>query len=62
MTYEEQIENVLKHINIDIKTLKGRKEKEVSLNELEFDAICLLKTILLYRGELWNKRNGEVGE
>ena len=60
MTYEEQIENVLKYINIDIKTLKGRKEKEVALNELEFDAICLLKTILMYRGELWNKRNGEV--
>ena len=60
MTYEEQIEHVLKHINIDIKTLKGLKEKEAALNELEFDAICLLKTILLYRGELWNKRNGEV--
>ena len=62
MTYEEQIENVLMHINIDIKILKGRKEKEAALDELEFDAICLLKTILLYRGELWNKRVGEVAE
>lgn len=60
MTYEEQIEHALKHINIDIKTLKGRKEKEAALNELEFDAICLLKTILLYRGELREKRNSEV--
>ena len=60
MTYEEQIEHVLKHMNIDIKTLKGRKEKEAALNELELDAICLLKTILLYRGELREKRVGEV--
>ena len=60
MTYEEQIENVLRHINADIKTLKGRKVKEPALNELEFDAICLLKTILLYRGELREKRVGEV--
>ena len=62
MTDEEQIENVLKHINIDIKTLKGRKVKEPALNELEFDTVCLLKTIILYRGELWNKRVGEVAE
>ena len=59
MTHEEQIENVLKHINADIKTLKGRKEKEPALSELEFDAVCLVKAIMMYRADLWN--SGHIG-